>query len=692
MGAASDIVFDPLVAPWALAALGVATVAVLAAATAGRGRGIGWRTLALGGLWAALLNPTLTDETRRPLNDVAALVVDRSASQRIGDRPERTDAAARAIVERMEALPGLEVRLVTVDGGGGEGAQATHLFRALARALSDVPPERVAGTVVVSDGQVHDAPEAAPEGIGPLHVLLTGRPGERDRRLVVERAPGYGVVGETVRLVVRVEDDADPNGRAPVEIRVDGKPLRTGVADIGRPTVLILPIGHAGATAVELSVPPGGAELTLDNNRAAAVVNGVRDRLRVMLVSGAPNQGLRAWRNLLKADPSVDLVHFTILRPPNKQDMTPVRELSLIPFPSNELFDLGLGEFDLIVFDGYHRRGILPMAYLGNVVDYVVGGGAVLDAAGPAFASPLSLAGTPLGKILPGQPTGRIFRDGFRPRLTADGLRHPVTRRLPGSGAGAGVDPSRPSWGPWFRHVDVELGSGTTLMEGYENRPLLVLDRIGEGRIAQLLSDQSWLWARGFEGGGPQSDLLRRLVHWLMKEPDLEEETLVAEAADGRIAVSRRSLEAIDSPLRVVGPDGAAESHALVDHGDGRATVELAPSAPGLYRFEHDGHTAIAVIGAARGEELDDVRATAARLAPAAEATGGSLRWLADEPPPDVRRVRPGRALDGRGWIGLIDHRRFMVTGLEQTPLAPGWLLLLLALGGLLLAWRAEGR
>ena len=141
----------------------------------------------------------------------------------------------------------------------------------------------------------------------------------------------------------------------------------------------------------------------------------MRDRLRVMLVSGEPNQGLRAWRNLLKADPSVDLVHFTILRPPNKQDSTPVRELSLIPFPTNELFDAGLGEFDLIVFDSYHRRGILPMMYLGNVVDYVVGGGAVLDAAGPAFASPLSLSGTPLGAILPGRPTGRVFREEFRP-------------------------------------------------------------------------------------------------------------------------------------------------------------------------------------------------------------------------------------------------------------------------------------
>ena len=217
-----------------------------------------------------------------------------------------------------------------------------------------MPPERVAGAIAITDGQVHDAPAAAPEGVGPLHVLLTGRPGERDRRVIVERAPSYGVVGDSASIVVRVEDDAS-DAPARVDIFVDGARARSGFAEIGRPTTLTLPVERAGATAIELRVAPGDSELTLDNNRAVAVVNGVRDRLRVMLVSGEPNQGLRAWRNLLKADPSVDLVHFTILRPPNKQDSTPVRELSLIPFPTNELFDAGLGEFDLIVFDSYHR-------------------------------------------------------------------------------------------------------------------------------------------------------------------------------------------------------------------------------------------------------------------------------------------------------------------------------------------------
>ena len=425
------------------------------------------------------------------------------------------------------------------------------------------------------------------------------------------------------------------------------------------------------------------------------MINGVRDRLRVMLVSGEPNPGLRTWRNLLKADPSVDLIHFTILRPPNKQDLTPVRELSLIPFPTNELFAANLSEFDLIIFDSYHRRGILPMVYLSNVVDYVVGGGAVLDSAGQAFASPLSLAGTPLGTILPGRPTGRIFRDAFTPRVARDGFRHPVTAGLPGAnklGADANTPGEDPSWGRWFRHLDVDLGSGTTLMNGFEERPLLVLDRIGDGRVAQLLSDHSWMWARGFEGGGPQSDLLRRLVHWLMKEPDLEEEDLIAVVEDGRIEVTRRSLRPIDGDVTVTLPSGETTSLTLIDQGDGRAVAMLESEETGLYRFEHNDQSAIAVAGSALGRELEDVRATDAVLAPAVAATGGSLTWLASDDVPATRRVRAGRDTSGRGWIGLVEQRQFLVTGLDQVPLMPPWLLLALALGGLMLGWRAEGR
>ena len=689
MGAITTVTFDPALPAWALAALGTAALALLGWGAVRRAHGLAWRALVMAALWLALLGPSVTREERRALADVVALVTDHTASQEIGARMAAADEAARAIETRLAALGGLEVRTVTVDGRGG--ADGTRLFTARDRLLADVPAERVAGTIMITDGQVHDAGEAKAEATGPLHVLLTGARAERDRRLAVVNAPSYGIVGDKVALAVRVEDERATAAEVVLEVRGDGRRLRRAPARIGERTELEVPVAHAGVTAVEIEVEPAAGELTTANNKVVVLINGVRDRLRVMLVSGEPNPGLRTWRNLLKADPSVDLVHFTILRPPNKQDMTPVRELSLIPFPTNELFAANLAEFDLVIFDNYHRRGILPMVYLANVVDYVMAGGAVLDAAGPSFASPLSLAGTPVGTILPGQPTGRVFRDPFTPQLTPEGRRHPVTATLPGSGATAG-EAGAPQWGRWFRQVDVTQNGGVALMSGIGERPLLVLDRIGDGRVAQLLSDQSWLWARGYEGGGPQSDLLRRLVHWLMKEPDLEEESLVARVVDDRVEVTRHSLNRIEGEVAVTGPDGTVSTLALEDQGDGRATATVTADAQGLYRLDQDGHTAIAVVGAADALEMADARATDAVLRGIAEAGGGSVTWLADSGVPDIRRVRPGRASAGRGWIGLVQREGYQVTGLDQMPLLPAWLMLTLGLGGLMLAWRAEGR
>ena len=688
MDSAMAIAFSPFLPFWLLAVLALPTLALLVLSAKNKMRGSGWRTLVAAVLLLGLLGPSISREQRRPLPDVFALIVDRSESQNISERRAQTDEAEVALVAALGNLPDLETRVAVLPQSSG--AEGTRLFDAAARLLADVPPERLAGTLLLTDGQVHDAPVGdGALSLGPLHVLLTGEPDERDRRLALEQAPGYGIVGDEVTLIVRVVDDAVVGEPVTLLVSVDGGPERHMALRVDEASAVTVPIDHAGTTAVELAVAASDDELTVLNNHVVAVINGVRDRLRVMLVSGEPNAGLRSWRNLLKADPSVDLVHLTILRPPNTSDLTPVRELSLIPFPADELFAADLGKFDLVIFDNYHRRGILPMLYLENVVDYVLGGGAVFDAAGPAFASPLSLASTPLGAVLPARPNGQIHSQPFLPRLTDFGYRHPVTNDLLSNGSQSDMTPQ---WGRWFRHIGVDLRGGIPLMQGHSEMPLLVLERVGEGRVAQLLSDQSWLWAKGFEGGGPQSDMLRRLVHWLMKEPDLEEENLVAEALDGQIFVTRRSLTPVEGALSVIAPDGARSMLALEERGDGTATARIVEAPPGLWRFTHDDHAAIAVLGSADSREMEDVRATEAVLGPLTEATGGGLVWLAEGGVPTLRKVRAGRTAAGRGWLGLVERRRYLVTGLDQHPLLPAWLLLALALGGLLVAWRTEGR
>jgi hypothetical protein len=697
------IAIAPLV-PWpVLVALGVLTLTALIFTAWRRARGVGWRLLFATALWLTLANPALVNEKRELRKDVGVVVVDESASQTIGNRKAQTEAALQRLTDQAKQSQDLELRIVrtgaeaeSFDGDGG-----TKLYQALERALSDVPRRRFAGAIFITDGQIHDLPKLADDaakepgklaagGIlppGPIHALITGQPGEVDRRIVVVRAPTFGLVDKPVTVTIRVED-SDSRNQEPVSVvmRRDGGPEQTLSVPANRDVPLEVPIQHGGQTIVELKAAPGPRELTTINNNAVVAINGIRDRLRVLLISGEPHAGERTWRNLLKSDPSVDLVHFTILRPPEKQDGTPINELSLIAFPIRELFEVKLHDFDLIIFDRYKRRNILPRMYIQAIAKYVEGGGAVLEAAGPSFASPLSLFNSPLGELLPGEPTGKVFEQPFKPQLTDIGKRHPVTADL---GGGTG---DAPTWGRWLRHVDVTSRHGEVVMGGVENRPLLLLDRVGQGRIAQLASDHIWLWSRGYDGGGPQAELLRRLAHWLMKEPALEEEDLRAEMKDGRIEITRRSLKADPVSVKVTDPLGETKTVPLDDMGNGRAVARMPVNRPGLYRIEDGQRTALAAVGSVNPREFADVRATTAPLTPIVNATNGGLQWIGTGSGPELRRVREDRATHGRDWLALIQRRDYDVTGVEQIPLLPAALVLVLALGGLMLAWRREGR
>ena len=698
-GSAYTIAAAPLLPWWAIAALAGAALLILALGLWRRARGIWWRGAVALMLLAILINPSLVQEKRSPLRDVAIVVVDESPSQQIGKRAEATETALKALSERLARERDLDLRVVRAGKPQpGSGDDGTRLFTALSRAMSDIPRQRVAAVVMITDGQVHDVPgpdaAAIAQELGtPLHVLLSGHPDEGDRRLVIPQAPSFGLVGKETPLTVRVEDlPAPPSGgperQARLTWRKDGAAPRQLMVPIGRDVPLSIPIDHGGPNVLELEVEAGPQELTLANNRAAVVVNGVRDRLRVLLVTGEPHAGERVWRNILKSDPSVDLVHFTILRPPEKQDGTPIRELSLIAFPIRELFDVKLDDFDLIIFDRYSRRGIIPQAYIENVVRYVQKGGAFLEAAGPNFGTPMSMFRTPLGEILPTEPTGNVEEKGFKPQLTELGRRHPVTENLPG----AGKPGEAPGWGRWFRQVEARVHNGTAVMSGDRNEPLLVLNRVGKGRVAQLLSDQMWLWARGFEGGGPQAELLRRLAYWLMKEPDLEENDLRATIEGDRLIVTRQSLEPDDRPVTVTMPDGTSTSLNLTASSGGRSTGTMAISQMGMYRATDGTHNALAAAGPLNPIELADVRTTPEKLAPSSKASGGGVFWSGEGSVPDIRRVSPGRAAAGHNWMGFRENGDYVVTGFSEVPLLPAIAAMLLTIGLLIAAWRREGR
>ncbi|HUI16667.1 MAG TPA: hypothetical protein VL244_03315 [Alphaproteobacteria bacterium] len=689
-----SIAFSPLVPwPW-LAGAALAAAVLLTLGWRRRARGIGWRALVLAVLLLTLANPAAVLEDRTPLDDIGLVVVDDSPSQGIGQRRAQTEAALAAVREAARPLKHFELRVVRSTGKDPAVLDSgTELYKALEDALGEIPRQRFAGAIMVTDGQVHDAPSgkvAARLG-APLHVLLTGAPNEADRRLTVVDAPSYGLVNKPLDLTVRVDDLPGPSrGQAKVTLRRDGGNETAITVPLGEETKIPVTLDHAGQSIFEVSVEPGPHVLTLANKRAVVVVNGVRDRLRVLLISGEPHPGERAWRNLLKSDPSVDLVHFTILRPPEKLDATPVRELSLITFPVHELFDVKLNEFDLIIFDRYRRRGELPNNYLQNIADYVNRGGALLAAVGPDFASPISIYYTPLGAVMPAEPTGQVLERGFRPELTDIGKRHPVTAGLPGA------EDAKHPWGRWFREIDIRPKGGETLMTGLDGRALLQLERVGKGRVALIASDQMWLWSRGYEGGGPESELLRRLAHWLMQEPELEEEALSAQVQGDKLKVVRQSLDPKPVTVEIAAPSGKTVKLALTPGEAGRSQGSVSVDELGLYRVSDGSHKALAAVGPLNPIEFQDVRATDEKLEPAVAATGGSIRWLSEGGVPELRQIRPSREYSGAGaagaWIAFKQNGDYVVTGVRQAPLLPAILVLLAALGTLALAWRREGQ
>ncbi len=688
-----NIAFSPLL-PWSV--IGVIALVATALAIFGlwrRVRGATIRTLALALLLLALANPVVMNEEREALSTVVAVIVDRSQSQQNADRTAMTDQALTELKERLARYPRIEPRIVEAGDDPESDTPSTRLFDALTSALADVPPSRVGGAILLTDGQVHDIPDPAAFSSfdAPVHALITGRPDEFDRRIEVLNAPRFGIVGEPQELKFRVTDDGrSPGTAARVTIRLNGNEIASETATPGAETPFRFTVPRGGNNVLEFVVDPVEGEITTANNRAVHVIDGIRENLRVLLVSGEPHAGERAWRNLLKSDTAIDLVHFTILRPPEKQDGTPINELSLIAFPTRELFVDKINEFDLIIFDRYQHRGVLPILYYDNIAQYVENGGALLIAAGPEHAGDDSIAYTPLSVVLPATPTGVMNEKAFFPRLSEQGRKHPVTRGLEGA-----LD-EPPHWGRWFRTVDVAAPQGNVVMEGADNNPLLVLNRYGKGRVAMLLSDQGWLWARGFEGGGPHVSLYRRTAHWLMQEPALEEEALTARAFGRTLEITRQTIKEAPGPAMMKLPSGATRPVELRESGPGLYKAEVKTAETGLYEIENEGLTALVHVGAVDAPEFKATISTTETLAPLAESTKGIVHRLADEE--GSLRVPP--LLPVSGAVRAPDPQRLslrmtnetVLKGIDSLPLFAGFAgvgLLLLALSA---TWYREGR
>ncbi len=683
------IAFTPLVPSIVLWIASAAIIVMAAVLLLARARGAAVRVAALALIVLALANPSFTREDREPLSSVAAVVVDKSPSQNFGDRSKQTEEARTQLVDALKKIKGLEVRVVEAGQADGE-TDGTHLFGALSSALSDVPVDRVAGAFLITDGRVHDIP-ANTAGLGfqaPVHALITGAKNERDRRIAITAAPRFGIVGQTQTITYRLDDQGVTGERAKITIRRDGETISEKTLQSGQTSSVDVDIKHEGQNIVEIEASPLENELTPVNNRAVVSIDGVRDKLRVLLVSGEPHAGERTWRNLLKSDASVDLVHFTILRPPEKQDGTPINELSLIAFPTRELFQQKINEFQLIIFDRYARQGVLPVAYFDNIARYVRSGGAVLVSAGPDYASNTSIWRTPLDSVLPAEPVG-VTEKPFYAHLSDAGKRHPVTRGLEGSN----FEP--PHWSRFFRTVDTRNAVSPPVMTGANGEPLLLLSRFGEGRVALLLTDHIWLWARGYEGGGPHLDLLRRMSHWLMKQPDLDEEALRLSIKGHDLEVVRQTMADSVAPVTVTSPSGATRELTLTEGEPGQWRATLPAGELGLWQATDGTLKALINVGPTNPKEFSEVTSTTETLKPLTQATGGDARRVADGSSIELPRivgVHSSSVFHGDGWMGVRLRDASVVKGVGVLPIFAGLIGLLLLLGAFAGTWLREGR
>jgi len=685
-----SLAFDPFLPLPIILAIALVALFLVGWAIAKRMRGAALRALALAALVLALANPVANFEDREPVTSVVAIVVDRSPSQMSADRTARTDAALKALTERLARYPAFEARVIEAVTDPDAQSPSTRLFEALASGIRDVPSSRLAGAVMITDGQIHDVPGSL-SALGldaPLHGLIVGDENEIDRRVDVVRSPRFGIVGEDQEIVYRVnEDGAAASGPVDVTVRINGERTLTETVTTGEEASFYLKLPRGGENIIEFSVGELDDEVTIANNHTVTLIEGIRENLRVLLVSGAPHAGERAWRNLLKSDASVDLVHFTILRPPEKQDGTPISELSLIAFPTRELFVEKVDEFDLIIFDRYQNRGVLPVLYYDYIARYVEDGGALLVAAGPEFSGIQSLAETPLAPALPAAPTGAVTDAGYYPRLSDNGRRHPVTRSLPGGSS------EPPEWGRWFRTVGVGNTTGDVVMRGADEQPLLILNRYGEGRVAMLLSDHGWLWARGFEGGGPHVALYRRIAHWLMKEPSLEEEALRATANGRTLVVERQTMSDTTDPVSVTLPSGETREITLSPAGEGLFRSDLVLDQPGLVEVTSGDLRALAHVGAVDAPEFRATVSTTDVINPISTESGGlTVRVNADASNlPQILPTRSSR-IDAGERMGLRASNESVLKGVRSVPLFGGFLglaLMILALGA---TWFREGR
>jgi uncharacterized membrane protein len=642
-----------------------------------------------------VLNVSTLSTTQQSKEGIVVIAVDESYSNTINQRDVQTAEALQATLAKIEALPQLKAKIIRAPAAVNKYTE-TNLFKAIDKGLSDIPPEQRSGVIIISDGNIHDVPvdlNAAEmqQKYGPIHLVMTGKDKEKDRRLEIKKAPLYGLKGTDARIEFVIHDTVLPLN-SPVNLTLstpDGS-KRVITAQIGKRQSVYVPIEHAGTNPIEIVVDPLKGEISQSNNRRAVIIQGIRDKLNVLLVSGAPHEGGRYWRNLLTSDPAVELVHFTILRDIDSKDNTARNEMALIPFPHQQLFHEQLNSFDLIIFDRYRNQGILQQKTYRNLARYVRKGGGVLIASGPEYVSPKSIYNTAFKDVLIGSPNKDSIERPFKPHLSDQGKIHPITRGID-NGLFTGEN-----WAEWLRQIDVTSNPASgekVLMSGIDDRPLLLIGEKDNGRIIHLTSDQIWLWARQYQQGGPYIDLMRKMIHWLLKEPSLEEGQIELSLDQDEIAVARY-INPAGETLKYTDPDGIEKPLPLKQGRDKIFHARIDASKQGLYSFSAGKNTAYIIAGAYDTLEQTNLIRSTEIIQPALSQTGGGS-FEADKLSDTQFKVKKGTSaarFSSPRTMAFKESKYAEISKIDFTPTLPLWFYLLIFAALNVYIWQRESK
>jgi len=697
----------------AVLALGVSTWTVV---RAGRPRAaliVALRAGALAACLAVALQPSLELRQVVSVPNRVAVLVDGSRSMEVTPPEGGPSRAARAAAlltgdssdratwerngHRVDVyFLGESLVPTTLEGlKAAPAADATRIGEALGELATRTAGHDLGAVVIISDGvdtgRIGKGPldaetRRAIAALGaPVHTVGIGEPALRDLSVAAVLADEFAFVRTPVTIEAIVRQSGLPNRQVDVTLTRDGRPIaaRT-VALRGSTSEEKISFDwvpdHPGTYVFKVSTPVLGGEALASNNAQIFTVKVLRDRVRVLHVCGRPSWDERFLRAMLRRDPNVDLVSFFILRTETDEQPWNRNEMSLIPFPTYEIFEDQLHSFDLVIFQNfnYGPYGVEP--FLSGIRDYVDQGGALAMIGGDLSFASGRYGDTPLQEVLPVElphGEGSFTTDAFKPKLTNEGRAHPVTSLL------LDQRENEARWGklPALEGINqvlrlkpgaVPLLVHPSLKTEGKPAPVLVVGEPGKGRVMAMLTDTTWHW--GFQAAGEGDDgrafqhFWENAIRWLVHDPALTLLRVEFDRAEYRRhqspAVRVRAMHPDYTPANgvavttaVVGADAEEGAKPLrklevTTDGEGESRVDLGPLPPGAYKLTAratlDGRPVAeskTFVVRAEGKELEDVIFRDDVLREIAQAGGGTYRRasLGGVSILDPREVRIGK-------------------------------------------------